>query len=40
VVGSDLTATPVFTGAVTRALDRLIRHGSRETYRKFRSEHP
>ncbi|MFM8745682.1 MAG: mannitol dehydrogenase family protein [Aestuariivirga sp.] len=40
VFGRDLPANPVFTAAVTSALDRLIRHGSRETYRKFRSEHP
>jgi fructuronate reductase len=40
IFGQDLPANPIFTAAVTKALDSLIRHGSRETYRKFRSEHP
>lgn len=40
IFGRDLPANPVFTQAVTAALDSLIRHGSRETCRKFRSEHP
>jgi fructuronate reductase len=40
IFGQDLPANPVFATAVTGALDSLIRHGSRETYRKFRSEHP
>ena len=40
IFGQDLPANPIFTAAVTRALDSLIRYGSRETYRKFRSEHP
>ncbi len=40
VFGSDLPADPRFTTAVTRALDSLIRHGSKQTYENFRSTHP
>jgi len=32
IFGRDLPADPRFTGAVTAALDSLIRHGSRKTY--------
>ena len=40
VFGQDLPADHHFTTAVTRALDSLIRHGSRQTYETFRSTHP
>ena len=40
IFGSDLPADPRFTTAVTRALDSLIRHGSKQTSENFRSAHP
>jgi fructuronate reductase len=39
VFGHDLPADAAFTAAVTRALDSLIRNGSRKTYDAFRSSH-
>lgn len=39
VFGHELPADAAFTAAVTRALDSLIRNGSRKTYDAFRSSH-
>ena len=40
IFGGDLPADPIFTAAVTQALDSLFRIGSRQTYETFRSNHP
>ena len=40
VFGRDLPQDPVFTNAVTQALDSLFRSGSRRTYEALRSAHP
>ena len=40
VFGSDLPENAIFTSAVTRALDSLLRDGSRATYNTFRSSNP
>ena len=40
VFGADLPGNSVFTAAVTKALDSLIRNGSQKTCEDFRSSHP
>ncbi len=40
VFGRELSSRPLFTNAVTTALDGLIRHGAQGTIEHFRSTHP
>jgi fructuronate reductase len=40
VFGTDLPINAIFTAAVTRALDGLIRNGSQKTCEDFRNSHP